>query len=141
MKSTHSAAAEPMISPSLSSSLRWIWVRGGGGGGQESDCVGGYVHMTSAKFSGFRPPPSPFSVPNSCNLPSFGQKLPNPSPLSAQQTSYEHRPLCRFLCPTLLRAAAVWVAAERVKGGEWGKSKQTWGAAGGRACGQVILVC
>ena len=36
--------------------------------------------MTSAKFSGFWTPSLPLSVPNSRNLPSFGQNLANPLP-------------------------------------------------------------
>ena len=36
--------------------------------------------MTSAKFSGFWTPSLPLSVPNSRNLPSFGQKMANPLP-------------------------------------------------------------
>ena len=36
--------------------------------------------MTSAKFSGFWTPSLPLSVPNSRNLPSFGQNLSNPLP-------------------------------------------------------------
>ena len=42
--------------------------------------IRGHVHMTSAKFSGFWTPSLPLSVPNSRNLPSFGQKLANPLP-------------------------------------------------------------
>ena len=40
----------------------------------------GDVQMTSAKFCGFLTPPSPLSVPNPRNLPSFGQNLANPLP-------------------------------------------------------------
>ena len=36
--------------------------------------------MTSSKISGFWTPSLPLSVPNSRNLPSFGQKLGNPLP-------------------------------------------------------------
>ena len=36
--------------------------------------------MTSSKFLGFWTPSLPLSVPNSRNLPSFGQKLANPLP-------------------------------------------------------------
>ena len=38
----------------------------------------------SANFSGFWTPSLPFSVPNSRNLPSFGQKLAKPLPLVSE---------------------------------------------------------
>ena len=42
--------------------------------------VRGHVHMTSSKFSGFWTPSLTLSVPNSRNLPSFGQNLADPLP-------------------------------------------------------------
>ena len=47
---------------------------------QKLICIGGHVHMTSAKIPGFWTPSLPLVSTNPRNLPSFGKKLANPLP-------------------------------------------------------------
>ena len=63
--------------------------------------------MTSAKFLWFWTPYLPLSVPNSRNLPSFGQKLANPPP--RKQTSFVHAPF-----PTVLRLSDFTIEIPRM---------------------------
>ena len=62
-------------------------------------CLGAVQERRLLNSQDFGPPPSPLSVPNSRNLPSFGQNLANPLP-PPQDT--------RHMCMPPYRDSHIW---------------------------------